>query len=208
MHEPPTIGAVVLAAGQSRRMGQFKLLLPWLDERSIVETVVRTLGAVSFAATVVVTGYEAQALKRALSAYPQLQFAHNEHYAQGELLSSLQVGLSALPQQVSAALVLPADLPRIDSQTIHRVLNEAFATPEQIIAPMYQGRRGHPVIFPRRFWAEIQALPPDSAPRAVLRANPQFVRYIQLDTDRILDDVDTPEQYIRVLQRAKSEHRG
>jgi molybdenum cofactor cytidylyltransferase len=195
------IGVIVLAAGLSSRMGQFKLLLKWLDDQPLLAHVVEKVTALPVAPVVVVTGHRADAVKAALTGF-DVTFAHNPDYVDGEILSSMKVGLRAMPETVAAVMVVPGDMPRISQEVMQQVLS-AHA-PAMIIAPQYAGERGHPVLFDRHFWQTLLDLPPDGMPRDVLRANKDRIRLIDVSSDGILADVDTPETYERELRRAQN----
>jgi molybdenum cofactor cytidylyltransferase len=182
-------------------MGEFKLLLPWVDQRPVVRHVVNRLCTMPLEPLVVVTGFRADHVREALSATCAV-FAHNSDYADGEMMSSLKVGLCALPDQVNAVMVVPGDLPMLSSETIRSVI--AAYQPDQIIVPMYEKQRGHPVIFPRMFWPALLDLKAGQAPRDVLRAHASAVRQIPVDDEGILIDVDTQEDYQRALRRAQN----
>jgi molybdenum cofactor cytidylyltransferase len=195
------IGVIVLAAGLSSRMGEFKLLLKWLDDQPLLAHVVEKVTALPVAPVVVVTGHRADAVRAALTGF-DVTFAHNPDYADGEILSSMKVGLRAMPETVAAVMVVPGDMPRISQEVMQQVLNaHASAT---IVAPQYAGERGHPVLFDRNFWQALLDLPPDRMPRDVLRANKDHIHLIDVSSDGILADVDTPETYERELHRAQN----
>jgi molybdenum cofactor cytidylyltransferase len=198
----PEIGAVVLAAGLSSRMGQFKLLLPWLEDKPIVVHVISKLVDYPLKHIVIVTGNRPDEVRNALSDF-EVTFAHNPDFAEGEILSSLKVGLQNMPETVDAVLVIPGDLPQMPVSVLQAVIS-AYNL-DSIIVPTHIGKNGHPVMFPRRFWQEILSLAPDKAPRAVLKANSDNVRKIAVDSDGILADIDTPDDYQRELKRAQSD---
>jgi molybdenum cofactor cytidylyltransferase len=196
------IGAIILAAGLSSRMGQFKLLLNWLDDKPILVHIVEKVMALPLSAVVVVTGHRADDVRAALAEY-DVTFAHNPDYAEGEILSSMKVGLRAMPVDVVAAMVVPGDLPRIPIAVMEQVI--AAHRDQTIIAPEYEGERGHPVLLDRHFWQALLDLPSDGMPRDVLRANKDHLRLITVASDGILADVDTPETYERELRRAQED---
>ena len=186
------VAAVVLAAGRSTRMGESKPLLMW-DGRTVIEAITSRLVTARLPQVVVVTGLRARDVSRALHKLP-VQTAYNRDYRQGEMLSSLQVGLAALPESASACLVVMGDQPELDGRVLAQ-LREAYAEGRgEIIVPVYRGERGHPVLISRRFWPEILALS-SGAPRDVLRRYSDQTYWLEVDTDSILRDIDTPEQY-------------
>lgn len=187
------VAAVVLAAGQSSRMGQSKVLLPWAGGRSVIEAIVSRLTTARLSDVVVVSGYRAGDVARKLKRSPA-RTVHNPNYARGEMLSSLQTGLKALPDTVSACLVVLGDQPALDARVIGQVLAAYAAGRGDIVVPVYRGIRGHPVLIDRRFWPELLAQE-EGTPRKVLARHPRDVALVKVNTDSILRDIDTPEQY-------------
>jgi CTP:molybdopterin cytidylyltransferase MocA len=188
--------AVVLAAGLSSRMGQSKALLPW-DGRTVIEAIVARLLAARLPEIVVVTGYRGAEVAQVLAKYP-VRVIHNPDYTQGEMLSSLQAGLRALPDSTAAAMVVMGDQPALDGRVIGRVLAAYAEGRGQIVIPVHRGERGHPVLIDRRFWRELLALE-SGAPRDVIRRYPDQTALVEVHSDSILLDIDTPEQYRRAL---------
>jgi molybdenum cofactor cytidylyltransferase len=186
-------------------MGQFKLLLPWLDDQPILAHIVAKLAQLPLNPLIIVTGHRANDVHTALTDF-DVQFVHNPDYAQGELLSSLKTGLRAMPDAVDAALVIPGDLPRVPAAIMQMVLNGY--QPGVIVAPRHAGQRGHPVLFDKRYWQAILDLPPHGAPRDVVRRNQDNAVLVDVDSDGILADIDTQEAYERELQRAREEQRS
>jgi molybdenum cofactor cytidylyltransferase len=194
------VAAVVLAAGRSSRMGKSKILLPWEGRRSVIETIVSRLALARLSEVVVVSGYRAGDVARKLRRSPA-RTVHNPDYARGEMLSSLQIGLSALPDTISACLVVMGDQPALDARVISKVLDAYAAGRGDIVVPVYRGDRGHPVLIDRRFWPELLAQE-NGTPREVLARHPRDVALVQVNTDSILRDIDTPEQYRHERYRA------
>jgi len=186
------IGAVILAAGQSRRMGRNKMLLPF-GTTTVLETIVTEVAACpAVSDLVVVTGHESDRITALLAAYP-VRCVVNPAYARAEMLVSLQVGLHALAAGVQAALVVPADHPRLRREVIQRV-SEAYQ-PGALVIPSYQMKRGHPILIDRAWWDELLALPDTATLRGFIRAHEEHIRYVVVDTDGVLKDMDTPEEY-------------
>lgn len=188
------VGAVVLAAGMSRRMGQSKVLLPWDGHKTIIEQILEQLLLAKVQRITVVTGHKSAEV-RSLAVRMGAEVVYNSDYATGEMLSSLKVGLRALPPYVSAALVVLGDQPRIQARVIAQVLTAYAEGAGDIIAPSYQMRRGHPILIDRRYWQEIFNLPPDGAPRDVIDKYKDRIGYVNVDTDSVLRDIDTPQDY-------------
>ncbi|MFN8378550.1 MAG: selenium cofactor biosynthesis protein YqeC [Anaerolineae bacterium] len=193
------VGAVVLAAGLSSRMGQSKVLLPW-ENGTILEHILHQLVLARIRETVVVTGHRAEDVARAASTYEAAP-AFNPDYAKGEMLSSLQTGLRALPAHISAALIVLGDQPRLQPAVV-TALTAAYAEGKgDIIAPSFQHRRGHPMLIDRRYWPELLDLT-DGAPRDVINRHADRIHYVNVNTDSILRDVDTPDDYDEERRRA------
>lgn len=193
------VAAIVLAAGTSSRMGRSKVLLPW-DNRTVIEAVVSRVVNARLPEIVVVTGAEGDAVTRTVARLP-VRTVCNPDYAEGEMLSSLQAGLRALPQGTAACLVVLGDQPALDPRVVTKVLMAYAEGRGEIVAPAYRGQRGHPILISSRFWPELLELE-HGAPRDVIRRHPDALALVEVDTDSILSDIDTPEQYQRARRLA------
>ncbi|MCC7361121.1 MAG: putative selenium-dependent hydroxylase accessory protein YqeC [Anaerolineales bacterium] len=196
------VAAVVLAAGRSTRMGRPKQLLPW-PGGTLLGAVVRRLQACPLSRVVVVTGHEQAAVTAAAQAAadpagPPLVFAHNSDYAVSEMARSLQVGLAALPATDQAVLVALADQPHLEARIVAHIVARWQAARPPAVAPFFNGRRGHPMLFDRAVFPRLNQLPPDANPRQLFQqiGPPEAVA---VDTDAILRDLDTPEAYAAAL---------
>jgi molybdenum cofactor cytidylyltransferase len=184
--------ALVLAAGLSRRMGRFKLTLPW-GERTVVGQVVTTLEAAGLAEIVVVTGHRADEVSAALGGTPA-RCVHNAGYASGEMLWSIQTGLAAMDAGVEAALLCLGDQPQMEADTVRAVLAAGdVAGWGKIVIPSYQMRAGHPILLPSWLWPEILAC--EGTLRDVLAAHRDQTEYLLVQTPSIMADLDTPDDY-------------
>jgi molybdenum cofactor cytidylyltransferase len=196
-----SVGAIVLAAGMSRRMGQPKVLLPWENGKPILEHILHQLIAARVDHITVVTGNRAGEVAQ-IAAKMGVEAVFNADYATGEMLSSVKAGLRALPSHLAAAMIVLGDQPRIQPRVVTQVLTTYAERAHDIVAPSYQRRRGHPILIDRRYWNEILALPPDGAPRDVINAHADRIAYVNVDTDSVLSDVDTPQEYAQERARA------
>ncbi|MGE0256509.1 MAG: NTP transferase domain-containing protein [Alphaproteobacteria bacterium] len=188
----PRIAALVLAAGQSRRMGTAnKLLLPVAGKAMVAHAADAALAA-GADPVVVVTGHEAEQIRMALAGRP-VAFTHNPDYA-GGMSTSLRAGLAALPASVDAALVLLGDMPRVGADTIAR-LAAAFDPDagRAICVPVRGGRRGNPVLWARRHFAEMGQLSGDAGARRLIDLHADAVIEVPMADDAVLVDVDTPQ---------------
>ncbi len=194
------IAAIVLAGGMSSRMGQSKVLLPW-DNRPIIRVIVDRLKRMRLDDVVVVTGHLAEKVEAALAEEP-VQFVHNPDYRAGEMLSSLQAGLKTLPDDIGACLVVLGDQPWLDNRIVNEIICAYAEGKGTIVAPSYHHRRGHPILIDHVYWRDLLNLPPGSAPRDVINAHADETFYVNAETDSVLRDLDTPEQYDQERRRA------
>jgi molybdenum cofactor cytidylyltransferase len=192
------ISAIVLAAGLSTRMKRPKQLLPY-GQHTVIEQIVSVLLAAFVDEVLVVTGHERGAVEAALAKWP-VQTAFNPDYAEQEMLSSVQVGLRALPVTSQMALLAVGDMPAIQTDVVNELVR-AYRQGEDdaVYIPSYKMRAGHPILVPRPFWGAILSLPADETLRSVLRAKSTQVRWVVVDTPSVLRDMDTPEDYEREL---------
>lgn len=190
------LGAIVLAAGESRRMGRLKQVLPW-GAGTIIEAVVRGVLASSVDEVVVVLGHEAEAVEAALApvrADARLRLVRNERYQEG-MLSSVQAGVAALAPDCRAFLMVLGDQPGVSPAVID-LLVEAFGRGEgQILLPTFDGRRGHPVLFSLRYREEIARIDPAVGLRQLVWNHAAAVREIPVPEAHVLVDLDYPADY-------------
>jgi len=193
------VSAVVLAAGLSRRMGTNKLVLPF-GERTVLAQVISVLQSCPLGEIVVVTGHEHEKVEEMLGRYPGrkgsgFRFVYNPDYATGEMLSSIQAGLVAMREasHCDAALIVLGDQPHIERRIVDQVI--AAHKPGAIVIPSFNRHGGHPILIDRACWPEVLALPLNANLREVLRAHADWLHYLEVDTETILRDVDTPEDY-------------
>jgi molybdenum cofactor cytidylyltransferase len=191
--EQGLVTAIILAAGRSSRMGGHKLLLPYKG-RPLVNRVLAAACASRADPVIVVLGHEAERVEGALQAEREFHAVHNPEYAEG-MSTSLKIGLAATPKQAAGAVILLGDQPLVTSAIINSMIAASASAPEAIIAATYQGRRGNPVLFPRQYFAELQAISGDEGGRSVLARYPERVRLVEIDDALAGQDIDTPEEY-------------
>lgn len=187
----PRLGAVIPAAGLSRRMGRNKLVLP-LGGKPLVRHAVDAALAAGADPVIVVTGHDGAAVRGALAGAP-VTFVRNDQYAEG-IASSLRAGIAALPPDCAGALVLLGDMPGVTADLAGRLMR-AFdpATGRGIVVATAHGERGHPVLWGRQFFAEIMALSGDRGARGLMAAHASQVCEVEAGDDAPLTDIDTPE---------------
>jgi molybdenum cofactor cytidylyltransferase len=191
------ISAIVLAAGQSRRMGQPKMLLPW-GGATILGQVIATMAAAGIADILVVSGgarQEVENLIQGLAKQFPVRSIHNPAYAQSEMLGSIQVGLRAQDARAEAALIALGDQPQVREGTVKNIIEAYEKSRAGLVIPSYNQRRGHPWLAARRLWTSLLGLTFQQTPRDFLNAHAAEILYISAADDSVLRDVDTPKQY-------------
>lgn len=190
------IAAVVLAAGTSSRLGTPKQLLEYRG-RPVLAVVAGTLLQSPVDRVVVVLGHRSGEVAGALEGLP-VKMVINSFYAAGQA-SSLKAGLEALEGPVDGVLFALGDQPLVKPGTV-RLLVERFRETGGIAAPFYQGRRGNPVLFHRRFFPAIRSLEGDVGAREVIAAHPESLHRVDVDDPGVLLDIDTWEDYRRMVE--------
>jgi molybdenum cofactor cytidylyltransferase len=188
----PRIAALVMAAGRSSRMGVANKLLAEVDGVPMVRRAVEAALAASARPVVVVTGHEQGKVQAALRGC-KVAFAHNPDYAAG-MSTSLKRGFAALPEDIDGAVVCLADMPRVAAGVLDRLI-AAFNPLEgrAICVPVWRGKRGNPVLWARRFFAEMGELEGDVGAKHLIGEHADLVAEVQMPDDAVLTDIDTPE---------------
>jgi len=196
------ISAIVLAAGESRRMGQIKQLLDW-GGKPLLGHVLDSLRSSPVGEIILVLGYEAERILQQV-ATPQVQAVLNPDYRSG-MLSSLKQGLKAVHPHAEAFLIVLADQPEIPPGMIRRLIDEfrRVSPAKSIVIPAYQGRRGHPALFGAKYGAEILQLSGETGAREILARHPDEVLIVEMDTEDVIIDVDTEEDYLKYRERSR-----
>jgi molybdenum cofactor cytidylyltransferase len=196
------VAALILAAGASSRMGRPKQLLDW-GGRPLVRAAAEVALAASLNPLVVVVGNAQAQVEEALDGLP-LRLIANPDYASGQS-TSLRAGIAALGEDTDAVVVLLGDQPFVTAAIVERLVDEWHTSAAPIVAPTYAGQRGNPVLFARSIFPELLAVQGDQGARAVLAADRARVRLVGFDDARPLADIDTPEDYERLLSKQKTE---
>src|SRR5574342_444989 len=183
--------AVVLAAGESSRMGRPKALLP-IDSQTFAEKIIAALKASRVGKIIVVLGHNPDEIKKRIETLP-VTILINPDYQLGQL-SSLQVAVRYLVADPSCdgMLVHLVDHPYIDSALVDLMIERFYEAKKLIVVPRYRGKRGHPVIFSRALLAELLAAPLDQGAKSVVHAHRAETLEIDTDKEGIAIDIDTP----------------
>jgi CTP:molybdopterin cytidylyltransferase MocA len=191
------VAGIVLAAGEGRRAGGPKALLP-LGEGTFLSHAVRLLDRPGVACVVAVLGAEAQRVRAEAALPAGVRVVVNEGWREG-MLSSVRRGLDAAEAEGADAVLLhPVDHPLVEGETIDRVI-EALRSGAAIAVPAWEGRRGHPGGFARAVFGELRDAPADRGARAVLAADPERVAHVE-GGPGCLAGIDTPEDYRRLVR--------
>ncbi|MCJ7580258.1 MAG: nucleotidyltransferase family protein [Candidatus Aminicenantes bacterium] len=190
------IWTIILAAGESKRTAQPKLLLPF-GEKTIIETVMDNAASSKANYSLLVTGGFQEQIKQKTKGFPAIT-VYNPNYKQG-MLSSVQMGFQSLPEGAQAAIVLLGDQPSISFQVIDNIIDAYLLTPKGIILPTFKKERGHPVLFDMKYKGEIAALRPEVGLRGIVYGHPEDVHEVPVNTSSILRDIDNMQDYKREL---------
>ena len=184
------VAAIVLAAGESRRMGGPNKLLARFDGETLIRRVAEAALASRASPVLVVAGHRATDIAAALAGL-DVRLVHNPDYADG-LATSLKAGVMALPDDAAGALVILADMPGVTSAILDRLIG-VFGKRKgrAIILPTVEGRRGNPVLWPREFLPELMSVTGDTGARHILARHEEAVERVEIGAAAGLD-VDTP----------------
>ncbi len=188
----PRIAALVLAAGQSRRMGSVNKMLAEANGKPMIEASVDAVLASEAESVIVVTGHEPEAVRRALEGR-NVAFVHNPDFAEG-LSTSLRTGISSLPEDIDGAVVCLGDMPAVEARHINKLI--AAFDPEEgrsICVPTHQGKRGNPVLWAASIFPEMKDIAGDVGARHLIGEHADVVCEVAVDDEAVLLDLDTPE---------------
>jgi molybdenum cofactor cytidylyltransferase len=195
------ICSIILAAGRSRRMGAQKLLLP-LGDRPMIARIVDEALRAPVDRVFVVVGPDGARIAEALAGR-QVEFVTNP--APGaEMLSSVRCGLRAMPEDCDAVLAVLGDQPGVTADVIAAIVQAFHASGRGIVAPLYIGKRGHPLMFAMHYRDEILNHYDDIGLRGLIHAHPEDVCEVEFSTPNVMDDMDFPEDYERETKRYKN----
>lgn len=198
------IAAVVLAAGESSRMGRPKALLP-IDGVRFIEKIVSSFQSTKVEKILVVLGHNAEEMRQKIADLPVLIVVNNE-YKKGQL-SSLVAAIRDIQSRQSSAeldgiLVHLVDHPYINPILVDVMIDRFYESNKLIVVPRYHGRRGHPVIFSRSLFSELQDTPLDQGAKAVVHAHQKDTLEIDTEDEGVTIDIDTPEEYRQFVKES------
>ena len=194
------IWAIILAAGESKRMKVPKMLLPF-NGKTMIEMVIENVIGSEVFRILVVLGSNRDEILGSISNL-SVDHCYNENYRKG-MLSSVQCGFKNLPADFEAVLVFPGDQPFIEPDVIDLIIKSYRETRNGIIVPVYINKRGHPVLIDRKYADEINILEENQGLRSLLKLHPEDVLEVKINSPGILKDFDTEEDYLNELNKLK-----
>jgi len=188
----PSVTAIILGAGESSRMGKPKLLLPFGD-RTMIGTVISNVLASSVEKVIVVLGSNYESHREVIKDYP-VEIVNNKRYREG-MLSSVKCGLKAVSDAADAVMVLLGDQPMIQAGEMDQLIESYMDSEKEIAIATHEKKRGHPILFGRKFIRELTGYPREASLRDLLQKHPSEILEMKTGNDGILRDIDTENDY-------------
>lgn len=194
------VSAIILAAGESKRMaGKNKLLLPF-GQKTLIEHIVDTVLCSYVGEAIVVLGFEADRVREVLQDR-KVKFVQNDNYQEG-MTTSIHAGVRVASSDVNGIMICLSDLPLIESGELNHLI-QAFEKAlgennRPIVVPVFDGQRGNPVIFSVHYKGDILAHKGLMGCKGVVKQNPDQVLEVEMNTDHVLTDIDTMEDYEKI----------
>jgi molybdenum cofactor cytidylyltransferase len=194
------IWGIILAAGESKRMGTPKMLMPYKG-KTIIENVIATVTSSDADRTIVVLGSGSGDIQKIVELMP-IEYCINENYKEG-MLSSVKCGFDNLPERFEAALIFLGDQPMVEVSVINGLIEAYHSSGKGIVMPVYGNKRGHPLMIGSKYRDEIEKLDEGQGLRALSQKFPDDVLEIEVNTSTILKDIDTLDDYKNELKQIK-----
>ncbi|QCR32360.1 NTP transferase domain-containing protein [Lysinibacillus sp. SGAir0095] len=196
------IGAIILAAGQSARMGKPKLFLPYLNA-PLIHYPVSVAVSQKFKPIIVVGGKYFQQLQLELSEFSnQIAIVHNPEYERG-MSSSLKAGINAIDAEVDGVFIFLGDQPFVSNDVVQNLIHVYRQNKKKgikIIRPRYATQHGHPILFDKSLFHEFQSLKGDEGGKSIIKANEDKLIVVDFENTRLNLDIDTPQEYESLFQ--------
>ena len=195
---PLRVSAILLAAGSSKRMGQPKQLLP-LGNKPVIRHCLDNLVAAGIKDIVVVLSQRESEILNSMKDLP-VQIVFNEN-PESEMAESVRIGLCTLTDSSSGVLVHLSDHPLVSAGTLKSIVQYYLETPDKIIIPLYKGKKGHPSLFPKPVIDEVFVR---LNLRDIINRDSSRIRFLDVDDEGVILDMDTKEDYERILKKIGS----
>ena len=192
------IWAIILAAGESKRMGFPKMLLPF-NGKTMIELVIRNVTNSDVENTMIVLGAYREKLLE-LIRETSVEHCYNDNYKDG-MLSSVKCGFKNLPDTFEAVLVFQGDQPLINPKVINAVIEAYISADKGIVIPVYDKKRGHPLLIARKYRDEIDKLNTNEGLRSLAYQFSGDVLEVKTEDPGILRDFDTYEEYMKEINQ-------
>ena len=186
------LSAILLAAGESKRMGALKQLMP-LGKNTLLEQAVDNILNSSVDETIVVVGHRAEEVSKAIASRP-VKIMLNPNYQQG-MSTSIIAGLTMVDPKAQAVMLALADQPLVESGTINQLIDAFNRHDKGIAVPTHRGKRGNPVIFSIKYKEELLKLKGDIGGREIIKNHPDDVLEVAVDSESVITDIDTQDDY-------------
>jgi len=191
------IQGVILSAGKSERIGFPKALLEIEGER-FVDFIIKRMREAGIRDIIVVLGEDIDLIKR--NAKLDAKVLYNRNWEEGQI-SSLRIAIRNMDREKEAVIFTLVDHPLVKSSTYLKLVSIWKENKDKIVIPLYNGRKGHPTIFPRKFFNDILFKELKNGARSIIRENIESVRYVVVDDEGIIIDIDTISDYKRFIKR-------
>ncbi|MBI5021549.1 MAG: nucleotidyltransferase family protein [Ignavibacteriales bacterium] len=196
------ISGIILAAGSSRRMGSPKSLLK-IGEKTFLQHIVDVLHSARVIDIVIILGAEAEEIRKSLSWFDGKTVV-NEDWQKGQLTSIIK-GIDALdlnstePEEINGAMICPVDHPLLIQSLLVDLLQGYWTSKKKIIIPTFNSRRGHPVIFDKKYFDELRSASHDVGARSVIHKHSDDVCEVPVNEEGVLINIDTQEDYLKYI---------
>lgn len=191
------IAAIVLAAGNSTRMGSPKALLPF-EQSTFIDTILERLTAANCQPLITVLGAEGELICR--STMVDTYHCVSNPAPQEGMLSSLKIAIRELPPDCTGFIMALVDHPNVAPDTYRQLSEMARRHPDAIVIPRFLGRNGHPVYFGRPFFKQLLDTDNQYGAQIVVRRSQSMVRFLEVDDAGILQDINTPQAYVQIAR--------
>lgn len=195
------ISAIVLAAGQSKRMGRAKQLLPF-GSGTILESVIMSLAESKVDEIILVLGHRGEEIRESLACRPA-KTVINPRYEEG-MSSSIICGMNAVDEHADAVMIVLGDQPLISSDVIDKLAQEYRSGEKGIVVPLCKMRRGNPVIFDIKYREKLSALRGDIGGKTIVDSDSGDVLEVDIESDAVIQDIDEKDEYLRQLEKIRS----
>lgn len=192
------IAAIILAAGDSTRMGQPKALLIY-QGKTFIDSIIQNVKLAGIENIFVVTGRHGTQIRNKIKNPDSWTYLNNPNPDRGQL-SSIQIGLAQLTDDVMGMLLVLVDHPLVMLSTYQAIISKANQYPDSIVIPSFDGKNGHPVYFGRKYFQELLQAPLDKGARAVVHKYNEQIIKICVEDKGILHDIDLPEDYQNLVE--------